>query len=331
MSGRLVILPKKTYCPWRPENVERVLRDERLERERLENDEKERIDEKRRSRARRAEGDGAAGAGEDGGHVNLFPEAREAELKLARGEKAKEEALRNNGILPVPLGGDEATKRKSGAVPFYLRASTDGGKEEVRYEGSTGGLGFRRNRVAADAVTDAIMRDQYASREDSRKGRMDPMGRFFGKGTDASPAGKGRPARPAAPPASAGTKRGGNGDGPDGDSDSHRRGRKHKRRKHSRRDEGGDESDCSDGDGGKKRSGRRKSRRKHHRRRGDDGLDGLNDDVEELRRRRLEREARESAREWEVLGGTLGGVGGRRGDDRARCYQDQFNPAFSRK
>ena len=270
--------------------------------------------------------------------MNLFPEAREAELKLARGEKAKEDALRNNGILPVPLGGDEVTKRRSGAVPFYLRASTSFKDGSVvaggRYEGSTGGLGSRRSRVATDAITDGIMRDQYASREDSRKGRMDPMGRFFGKGTDASPAGKGRPARPAAPPASAGTKRGGNGDGPDGDSDSHRRGRKHKRRKHSRRDEGGDESDCSDGDGGKKRSGRRKSRRKHHRRRGDDGLDGLNDDVEELRRRRLEREARESAREWEVLGGTLGGggdFGGRRGDDRARCYQDQFNPAFSRK
>ena len=55
-----MILPKKTYCPWRPENVERVLRDERLERERLENVEKERIDEKRKSRARIAEGGDAA-------------------------------------------------------------------------------------------------------------------------------------------------------------------------------------------------------------------------------------------------------------------------------
>ena len=34
MSGRLIILPKKSYNPWKPENVERVLRDERLERER---------------------------------------------------------------------------------------------------------------------------------------------------------------------------------------------------------------------------------------------------------------------------------------------------------
>ena len=37
MSGRLILLPKKSYTPWNPENVERVLRDERLERERLQN------------------------------------------------------------------------------------------------------------------------------------------------------------------------------------------------------------------------------------------------------------------------------------------------------
>ena len=37
MSGRLILLPKKSYTPWNRENVERVLRDERLERERLQN------------------------------------------------------------------------------------------------------------------------------------------------------------------------------------------------------------------------------------------------------------------------------------------------------
>ena len=29
MSGRLIILPKKSYCPWAPQNIERVLRDEK--------------------------------------------------------------------------------------------------------------------------------------------------------------------------------------------------------------------------------------------------------------------------------------------------------------
>ena len=158
MSGRLVILPKKTYCPWRPENVERVLRDERLERERLEGEERERREGERRRRARRAEAEDGGGAaacagGEDGGHVNLFPEARDAELRLVQGKKAREDTMRNNGIMPVPLGGDESTKRRSGAVPFYMRTWADGGGG--RYEGS-GGLGSRRNRgdVASDAITD---------------------------------------------------------------------------------------------------------------------------------------------------------------------------------
>lgn len=34
MSGRLVILPKKSYCPWNPENIKRAERDEQLDRER---------------------------------------------------------------------------------------------------------------------------------------------------------------------------------------------------------------------------------------------------------------------------------------------------------
>lgn len=41
MSGRLIILPKKTYTPWNPSNIERVLRDERIEKERVEKEEEE--------------------------------------------------------------------------------------------------------------------------------------------------------------------------------------------------------------------------------------------------------------------------------------------------
>lgn len=42
MSGRLIILPKKSYTPWNPQNTERVQRDERLHKERLEKEEEER-------------------------------------------------------------------------------------------------------------------------------------------------------------------------------------------------------------------------------------------------------------------------------------------------
>lgn len=53
MSGKLILLPKKSYTPWKAENIERVLRDERIneEKNQLEADEKrrkERIDRIRR-------------------------------------------------------------------------------------------------------------------------------------------------------------------------------------------------------------------------------------------------------------------------------------------
>ena len=88
MSGRLTILPKKSYCPWKPENVERVLRDERLERERLEKEEQATRagnQQRRRQQQHRREGDEPT-TSSDNGHINLFPEAKEAELRLARGK-----------------------------------------------------------------------------------------------------------------------------------------------------------------------------------------------------------------------------------------------------
>lgn len=186
MSGRLTILPKKTYCPWKPENVERVLRDERLERERLEKEaEATRAREQQRRRRRRGEDDEPTATAD--GHINLFPEAKEAEIRLATGRgknDAKDAASAANGILPVPLGGDEATKRKTGAVPFYMRP--DNYSEARKYDNTSGSfrLGSRRDAATADEVTNKIMNDQFERREDARKEGMDPMSRFVG--TDSS-------------------------------------------------------------------------------------------------------------------------------------------------
>jgi hypothetical protein len=134
----------------------------------------------------------------NGGHINLFPEAKEAELRLARGENKGSNTIAKNdtsGVLPIPLGGDEATKRKAGSVPFYMRHTTttaaagnnkDGG---IRYDntnnsfrlGNTrrGPAGAGRTTAAADEITTQIMKDQFAKREDYRKDRMDPMCRFY--------------------------------------------------------------------------------------------------------------------------------------------------------
>jgi hypothetical protein len=67
MSGRLTILPKKTYCPWKPENVERVLRDERLDRQDRERQQARLHQEESRARWRALKGDC-----KNEEHFNLF-------------------------------------------------------------------------------------------------------------------------------------------------------------------------------------------------------------------------------------------------------------------
>ena len=250
MSGRLTILPKKSYCPWNQDNVERVLRDERLERERLEKEAKANINQRRR----KGEDDKSLTAD---GHVNLFPEAKEAELNLARGHHGapSSKADGNNkeaGIMPVPLGGDEATKRKMGApVPFYMRTpkQQQGQNEQQSKYSNTSrihGLGNRGAPPPADAITSKIMADQYDKREDSRKIKMDPMSQFFVGGTLDRPVRTIMPAidtRKSNPPISSA----GQNDGVDETRDRHdNEGKQHKqrRRKKSRRSYH-TESDCT--------------------------------------------------------------------------------------
>ena len=158
MSGRLIILPKKSYNPNKPENVERVLRDERLERERQaqldEADEKKRSEDrvqllrtKRRKIGARSNDRGVDGSRADDGttdtrntddgagtgttleHVNLFADEEKAMMEKAvsgdgpvsTADKTKQSSA---GIMPVYLGGEEAARRRGEkTVPFYLQPS----------------------------------------------------------------------------------------------------------------------------------------------------------------------------------------------------------------
>lgn len=188
MSGRLIITTKKTYCPWNPANVERVLRDERLERERIERQQQQ--EQSTEEERRRRHGEETQQHDE---HINLFPEAREAELRLA--QKGGLLAAKDNdnddtekkqtGILPVPLGGEESINRKRGNVPFYLQTSSSSktATDHHQYNNGMSYLGIRgRGRAAAtssDEITNSIMRDQFASREEYRKRKNDPMSRFY--------------------------------------------------------------------------------------------------------------------------------------------------------
>ena len=179
MSGRLTILPKKTYCPWKPENVERVLRDERLERERQQAAAARSLGDEDDARRRRRRYD-------EGGHINLFPEAKDAELRLITGgrgnakSKSSSSSVAAEALPPAPLGGDEADKRKSGNVPFYMRQSSESRGKYDNINGSSFRLGDNRaNGVRGDEITGKIMKDQFARREDERKDKMDPMSRFY--------------------------------------------------------------------------------------------------------------------------------------------------------
>lgn len=199
MSGRLVILPKKTYCPWNPSNVERVRRDERLERERIEKEQRlvEEEDRRRKSNRRNQSDAGRQTSPEEReAHVNLFPEAEEAEKRLfhggvVNGIDVTVEKSENKGVLQIPLGGEEAKTRKSGKLPFYMRPRHDwfsqGHGHIDNYESVVKNScdhalrnGIRkRGSVAGDAITSKIMADQFDRREDARKQRMDPMNRFY--------------------------------------------------------------------------------------------------------------------------------------------------------
>jgi len=238
MSGRLTILPKKTYCPWKPENIERVLRDERLERERIEKESADVAKHKQQQqRLQRQDGTKRDGNRKDGddtieeessskekGHINLFPEAKEAELQLTHGTQQQQQQQQHtnngkvdeSGVAPIPLGGNESLNRKVGNVPFYMRSTTttattstngsinnningnsnNNGEEKYINTNNSFRLGTKRstnnnypNNNNTDAITNKLMQDQYIQREDYRKRNMDPMARFY---VDANPSSRGR-------------------------------------------------------------------------------------------------------------------------------------------
>lgn len=124
MSGRLIILPKKTYCPWKPENVERVLRDERLERERIETQEKEQRQRESRQRLQKLKGnesDSVVVQQQNEQHVNLFESEEQAMMKNETAVAVRPtKALSSGGIMPVRL---DSVVEKNKVQPFYVRGS----------------------------------------------------------------------------------------------------------------------------------------------------------------------------------------------------------------
>ena len=128
MSGRLVILPKKTYCPWKPENVERVLRDERLERERQEKEEKKQRQQESKQRLATLKGNDSSSPPHQQ-HVNLFDLEEKAAVEITlTGKNAQKLACA--GIMPVRL--DSVIVQKNKEQPFYFRESVARNDEKCK-------------------------------------------------------------------------------------------------------------------------------------------------------------------------------------------------------
>ena len=119
-------------------------------------------------------------------HLNLFPEAKEAKLRRAGGHGHGHGAAASkdaSGVPQVPLGGNDASKRKLGVVPFYgcpPLTSEEGRCDDATGSFCLGALHGRRGAAAANDITRRITGNQYKTREDHMKHNLEPMGHSVG-------------------------------------------------------------------------------------------------------------------------------------------------------
>ena len=177
MSGRLVILPKKSYCPWKPENIERVLRDERLEKERLERAEKQRLTTILAQSTRIKQLAILRGSKDEilpppQKHVNLFQEEEEESCRNAVSDSLGRVREQQMGILPVVLGQSELATRGDNR-PFYLRTAPEkkflSSKEERRKESLDPMKGFSRKKQSSKFKVDRQLHADDLSTDAPRK------------------------------------------------------------------------------------------------------------------------------------------------------------------
>lgn len=140
-GGRLVILPKKSYCPWKPENVERVLRDERLEKEQRSEQKISRPDQIRQYQEE------ATDKKKEPERFRLFQREEDEHLNKVATVVGTEK--KKVGIMPVMLGQTEIKMKTK--LPFYLKKP------------------------------DAKPPDAASNAELKRKDRLDPMIEFAAK------------------------------------------------------------------------------------------------------------------------------------------------------
>jgi hypothetical protein len=301
MSGRLIILPKKSYCPWNKNNVERVLRDERQHAEAQEREESLRDQESSRARLQtlRERKESQGGAAESrlddkivqAQHVNLFSVEEEEHRKRAENATAidsRKGKRTNSGIMPLYLG--HSARKDS----FYLKTGDHLPKDQ---------------------------NERSNPKEDRLKSRMDPMKEFVARGEPTS-----RVASPSEQP----SKEPATATQPSSSIRKHRRHRRSSERNldpSSDSDSSSSASSLEDSDSRERRRRRRRKRRKHSSqkqgsREKKSKVNDSRNSLDELRRRRAEREEKERNRQERVIASS-------ERHKHAR-YQDQYHPGLSR-
>lgn len=295
----MIILPKKSYCPWNRTNLERVERDEKQHQEQLDRERKEQRKEESKSRLKQLHG-GKEAQSDNGERTterfNLFEKEETEHLRLhaqqvvlSRGSRCDQGHASGSRCT----SNDDEQKRPRGKpsdeIPFYLKPKRD----------------FERESLSAPSHQDHVKEGRIKDHLDPMKGFHSSFGKEYGM----------RQAAKASIATSSGAAickesrcdRGARThEYRKGDDDFIERGRKkeedHKKRKKSR----------------KHREGEKKAADK--RRKKEEGTD--EDGWEQLRKRRAEREELERRRQQDLLGQSNAG-----GNSR---YNDQYNPRFSR-
>lgn len=273
MSGRLVILPKKTYCPWNPENVERVLRDERRERERQEDKAKaqhQQESQKRWDSLKKNQGNDDDDAPE---RFSLFEEEEKQQWK----DKPKS----NPGVMPVFLGASLAQEQTRKAA------------KEQEIQGEAFQKKEARRKSEMDPMKEFSKECKTRSFNPPTENQFTDKPQSIEQSKNDTHRSKEKTAHSRSEDAESSS-----------DSDSSCSRRRHKRRKKRRKHKRSRQYSDSDSSGEEKRQRRRKHKRKHSSiKKSDKGID-----FAELRRRRLEREEKEKQREKAAIQEATGGV-----------------------
>ena len=329
MSGRLVILPKKSWNVWNQDNREKVKRDERLAREHqeaLDKAEKERVQEHNVEQLLQAGATTAAATSTATEPFRLFGDLEEqskkhAEMVAAKRLQEEKELLekRRQGIAPWALG--EGAAEKAGAVqPWYLQkqgasGSSSGGGDAVPSDD--------RRKAAEDPMQRHLKQLPPATGTNSSSSSSSSSSNSSRSNAVLAMLSAGQTPVHVPLPVETEEERGGKEAKEKKKKKHHKESKKHKKDKR-HRDEGSDDG------GGRDRKARRRDT---------NGSEAAAADADEdafaaLRRKRLERERVERRREAHLLAQVdMYGPGAATGpvlDERTLRYHSQYNPALAR-